>query len=90
MLDLDRRGRCQDEKSSQVFESKIVIISTKYERYPLSRPFSKGVMLEIEGWWSYCNDDGVVIPSEVIKEEAKVLLWKIVKWQPLVGSKGVG
>ena len=68
MLDLDRRGRCQDEKSSQVFESKIVIISTKYERYPLSRPFSKGVMLEIEGWCSYHDSDGVIIPWKVIND----------------------
>ena len=49
------------------------------------------MILERGGWCSYRDSDGVIIPSNFINEEQKedeVLQWEIVKWEPLVGSKG--
>ena len=48
------------------------------------------MVVERGGWWSYRDDDGVIIPSKVIKEEDEVLLWGIVKQDPSVGSEWVG
>ena len=68
-------------------ENNILMSSKVYGRYLFKRPFSNGVMLKGEALWSYIDNDGLIIPFEDIireEEEDAVLLWEIVKLEPLV------
>lgn len=47
-------------------------------------------MLQSEGQWSYRDNDGVIIPSNIINNEDEVLLREIVKWELVVGYEEVG